>query len=97
MMASPELIRNELDAELLGLTRGERAAALQRVWTEGNRQIAEADEDPVRAEREGLWHALEPVHVRTEHAAALLERMGEKPARVFPEAVGIAPAATCAA
>lgn len=96
-MASPELIQNELEAELVGLSRQDRAARLQAVWTEGNRRIAEADEDPVRAQREGLWHALEPVHVRTEHAARLLERMGEKPARAFPDSVNADVSAACAA
>jgi len=80
-MASPELIRNELEAELVGLSRAERAAALQDVWAEGNRKITRAYDDPVNAD----WDALDPVHTRTEHAARLLTRMGEKPARCCKE------------
>jgi len=80
-MASPELIRNELDAELIGLSRGERLAALQDAWIEGNRKIAEAYDDPATAD----WDSLEPVHTRTEHAARLITRMGAKPARCCEE------------
>jgi len=85
-MASPEIIRNELEAELVGLNHEQRAAHLQAAWIEGNRQIAEAAETFVRGGREGPGDAMEPVHTRAEHAARLLERMGEKPAQAFSDA-----------